>query len=89
MIKNLTLELGTRDPCRGQCVMDSRCMSINIGIPINDKVVCELSDSDHTLHPEDLKPRADFTYTGTKVKIEIQFLTLFRPVDGTELPSLN
>ncbi|XP_078351789.1 putative skeletal organic matrix protein 5 [Oculina patagonica] len=46
--------------------MESRCQSINIGPPINDKVVCELSDSDHSLHPEDLKPRAGFTYTGTE-----------------------
>ena len=68
VIKNLSLELGTRDPCRGQCVMESRCVSINIGPPINDRVICELSDSDHSLHPEDLKPRAGFTYTGTKVK---------------------
>ena len=67
VIKNLTQELGTRDPCKGQCVVDSRCMSINIGQPINDRVVCELSDSDNTLHPEDLKLRAGFTYTGTEV----------------------
>ncbi|XP_078352337.1 protein lin-12-like [Oculina patagonica] len=66
VIKNLTLKLGTRDPCRGQCVMESRCMSINIGPPIKDGAVCELSDSDHSLHPEDLKPRAGFTYTGTE-----------------------
>ncbi|XP_078352336.1 putative skeletal organic matrix protein 5 [Oculina patagonica] len=46
--------------------MESRCVSINIGPPINDRVVCELSDSDHSLHPEDLKPRAGFTYTGTE-----------------------
>ena len=68
VIKNLSLELGTRDPCRGQCVMENRCVSINIGPPINDRVVCELSDSDHSLHPEDLKARAGFTYTGTEVK---------------------
>ncbi|KAL9953680.1 hypothetical protein ACROYT_G041133 [Oculina patagonica] len=46
--------------------MESRCVSINIGPPINDRVVCELSDSDHSFHPEDLKPRAGFTYIGTE-----------------------
>ncbi|KAL9953719.1 hypothetical protein ACROYT_G041178 [Oculina patagonica] len=67
VIKNLSLQLGqTRDPCRGQCVMESRCVSINVGPPINDRVVCELSDSDHSLHPEDLKPRTGFTFTGTE-----------------------
>ena len=74
VIKNLTLDLGTRDPCRGQCVMDSRCMSINVGPLINDKIVCELSDSDDTLHPEDLKARAGSTYSGTEVTIKIQLL---------------
>ena len=68
VIKNLSLQLGTRDPCRGQCVMESRCVSINIFPPINDRVVCELSDSDHSLHPEDLKPRTGFTYTSLEVK---------------------
>ena len=67
VIKNLTLDLGTPDPCRGQCIMESHCLSINVGQPINDRIVCELSDSDDTLHPEDLKPRATFTYTGTEV----------------------
>ncbi|XP_078351691.1 uncharacterized protein LOC144636371 isoform X1 [Oculina patagonica] len=66
VIKNLSLQLSTRDPCRGQCVMESSCVSINIGPPINNKVVCELSDSDHRLHPDDLKPRAGFTYTATE-----------------------
>ena len=67
VIKNLTLELGTLDPCRVQCVMESHCLSINIGPLMKDRIVCELSDSDHTLHPEDLTPRAGFTYTGTEV----------------------
>ncbi|XP_078349292.1 uncharacterized protein LOC144634261 [Oculina patagonica] len=46
--------------------MESRCMSINIGPPISNRIVCELSDSDQSLHPEDLKPRAGFTFTGTE-----------------------
>ncbi|XP_020619987.1 delta-like protein 4 [Orbicella faveolata] len=46
--------------------MESRCMSINIGPVINDKVICELSNSDHSLHPDDLKARPGFTYTGTE-----------------------
>ena len=68
MIQNLTLPMDSvYNPCRGQCVMDDRCVSINIGPPINDQVVCELSESDRSLHPEDLKPREGFTYTGTEV----------------------
>ena len=67
VIRNLTLTLDARNPCRRQCVMDGRCVSINIGAPINDKVICELSDSDHSLHPEDLKPRAGFSFISTEV----------------------
>ncbi|KAL9953836.1 hypothetical protein ACROYT_G041306 [Oculina patagonica] len=66
VIKNLSIQLGTRDPCRGQCVMESRCVSVNIGPPINDRVVCDLSDSDILSHPQDIKPRASFTYTSTE-----------------------
>ena len=74
VIENFTLQLNEiRDPCRGQCAMDSHCRSINLGPPIKDKVVCELSDSNHVLHPEDLKPRAGFTYIVTRVKINISF----------------
>ena len=51
--------------------MESRCVSINIGPPTNDSIVCELSDSDHTLHAEDLKPLAGFTFTATEVKTKI------------------
>ncbi|XP_020617315.1 uncharacterized protein LOC110055277 [Orbicella faveolata] len=66
VIKKLTLPLDVRNPCRSQCVLESRCVSINIGAPINDKVICELSDSDHSLHPEHLKPRAGFTFISTE-----------------------
>ena len=67
VIKNLTLQLGVSNNCRGQCVMESRCMSINMGAPVNDRVICELSDSGRFLHPEDLKPRAGFIFISTEV----------------------
>ena len=68
VIRNLTLPLDVRHPCSSQCVMDSRCVSINIGPPINNKVICELSDSDLSLHPADLKVRQGFTFIGTEVR---------------------
>ena len=40
-------------------------MSVNIGPLVNDKVVCELSDSDHILHPQHLTPRRGWSYRGT------------------------
>lgn len=48
--------------------MESTCVSINIGPPINDQVMCQLSDSDNTRHPEDLKPQEGFMYRGTEVR---------------------
>ncbi|XP_078351748.1 uncharacterized protein LOC144636411 [Oculina patagonica] len=66
VIKNISLSVGMRSSCRGRCTLESECVSFNIGQPINDQVMCQLSDSDHTLHPEDLKPREGFTYRGTE-----------------------
>ncbi|XP_078351746.1 lactadherin-like isoform X1 [Oculina patagonica] len=66
VIKNISLSVGMRSSCRGRCTMESNCVSFNIGPPINDQVMCQLSDSDHTRHPEDLKPREGFTYRGTE-----------------------
>ena len=63
---NLTIEIYAS--CEHRYVMESECVSVNIGPPVNDKVVCELSNSDHLRHPEDLKPRHGWTYTGTEVR---------------------
>jgi len=70
----LNLTIGVYAPCYHRCVMESRCVSVNIGPPMNDKVVCELSDSDHLQHPQDLKPRHGWTYRGiTEVRITNSF----------------
>ena len=63
----LNLTIGIYTPCEHRCVMESKCVSVNIGPPANYKVVCELSDSDHLQHPGDLKPRHGWTYIGTEV----------------------
>ena len=47
--------------------MDPECVSVNIGPPTDEKFICELSDSDHINHPEDLKKREGFLYIGTEV----------------------
>ncbi|PFX13694.1 Protein HEG-like 1 [Stylophora pistillata] len=49
--------------------MEDRCKSINMGTSgEKDKVLCELSESDHLQHPNDLKPMAGFMYRGTENK---------------------
>ena len=70
MIKNISLSLGMRASCRGRCIIENNCVSINIGPPINDKVLCQLSDSDHIRHPDDLKPRDGFMYRSTEVRAD-------------------
>nr|XP_058947139.1 uncharacterized PE-PGRS family protein PE_PGRS46-like [Pocillopora verrucosa] len=42
--------------------MEDRCTSINMGPEKKDKVLCQLSDSDHVQHPDDLKSAAGFMY---------------------------
>ena len=69
VIQNLTLPVDIQDPCRTQCVMESRCVAINIGPHFGDHIICELSDSDGTGYPQDLKPRNDFIYIGTEVRV--------------------
>ena len=68
VIQNLTLPVDIPDPCRTQCVMESRCVAINIGPHFGDHIICELSDSDGTEYPQDLKPWNDFMYIGTEVR---------------------
>ena len=48
--------------------MQRECVSVNIGPVINDRVICELSNSDHWQHPEDLLKRRGWTYRGTEVQ---------------------
>lgn len=68
VIKNISLSVGMRGSCKGRCTISRNCVSINIGPPINDHVLCQLSDSDHGRHQGDLKPREGFTYIGTEVR---------------------
>ena len=68
VITNISLRARMRDTCADQCLMEDSCVSINIGPPIDDKVLCQLSGSDNLRHPGDLKPREGFTYRGTEVR---------------------
>ena len=66
VLKNLSIE--EHASCKNLCTMESRCVSFNLGPSIKNKMVCELSDSDHTKRPEDLKPREGFVYRSTEVR---------------------
>lgn len=73
MFLNLSVELN-RD-CQDQCTLAGECVSYNTGPPIDNKMACELSNSDHLQHPENLKPRRDWNYRGTKVWRPYNFLS--------------
>ena len=68
VIKNITLGLGMRSFCRGRCILDDNCVSYNIGPPIKDQVLCQLSDSDHIQHPKDLVTQEGFVYRNSEVR---------------------
>ena len=87
----LNLTIGVHTACHHRCVMESRCVSVNIGRPVNDKVVCELSDSDHIQHPQDLKPRQGWTYRGiTEVGQDKTFIIIIVQVQiVTPLQNIN
>ena len=67
-------EIESKDTCELKCYMDNDCMSTNVGTLGRGKYLCELSDSDHELHPEDLKISQGFTYTATKVRLYLILL---------------
>ena len=49
--------------------MENSCVSVNIGPPDKNGLrVCQLSDSDHTQHPDDLNPREGYLYWASKVR---------------------
>ena len=66
---NKSYVIESKDTCELKCYMDNDCMSTNVGTLGRGKYLCELSDSDHELHPEDLKIRQGFTYRATKVRL--------------------
>ena len=68
VITNITLGLGMRSSCRGRCTLNDNCVSYNVGPPIKDQVLCQLSDSDHIQHPKDLVTREGFVYQNSEVR---------------------
>ena len=67
VIKNVSV--GSSDVCEIECYLDNRCLSYNYGDQGNVHHKCELSDSDHKQHPNDLQERLGYIYRGTEVHI--------------------
>ena len=61
-----TVEVAKEENCQIQCFIEHRCLSFNVG-QNNGRYICELSDSDQTLHPEDMIQRNGYSYHGSVV----------------------
>ena len=71
LLRNITLKMGNElsGDCRYECLMESNCVSVNVGPPDKNGLrVCQLSDSDHIQHPEHLTAQEGFLYWATQVK---------------------
>lgn len=66
VIKNLTVK--RESACHARCFIEHDCVSFNIGSSNQEGTyICELSDSDHEIHPEALIRRNGFTVQPTEV----------------------
>ena len=66
MFKTFTVQ--RKSTCEIRCFAEHGCVSYNIGPSHEDSsYVCELSDSDHKIHPEVLARRNGFTHRATEV----------------------
>ena len=65
----LTMGIEPYSDCKNRCLMENSCVSVNIGPPDKNGLrVCQLSDSDHIQHPDDLKPQEGYLYWASKVR---------------------
>ena len=69
-----SFELKREIDCTARCFVEHNCMSFNTGLlDGSGTYVCELSDSDHEMHSEALKPKYGFTYHATEVSSMCNF----------------
>ena len=56
--------------CDAKCYMESNCISFNVvSSQVNGTMTCELSDSDHELHPGSLTRRHGSIYQPIEVSL--------------------
>ena len=67
LIENISINVENDEvllECRVMCLFESTRLSINIGSPAIDGArLCQLSNSDHIRHPDDLKPQEGLRMT--------------------------
>lgn len=63
------IEIPSRDVCEVNCFVEADCVSFNVVTLAEGKHRCELSNSDHRVHPEDLVYGAGMIYTPVTVRV--------------------
>ena len=64
-----SVEIQNETDCDVKCYLESDCISFNVVTsPTDGKITCELSNSDHETHPEDLRRQFGAVYQPIKVK---------------------
>ena len=64
-----SVEVKSETDCDVNCYLESDCISFNVVTsPTDGKITCELSNSDHETHPEDLRRQFGAVYQPIKVK---------------------
>ena len=61
------MEIETASACEVNCFMEADCVSYNLKPQQNGKLLCELSDSDHTNNQQDLRYKKGTVYKSFKV----------------------
>lgn len=83
-----TVKVNNGDQCEIRCYQALECLSYNLGPYQDYGHVCELSNSDHLRHPDDLVPMPGFIYRGTEVHDLINFVCASIRVLGFSLTCL-
>ena len=64
-----SVEVKSETDCDVKCYLESDCISFNVVTsPTDGTITCELSNSDHETHPEDLRRQFGAVYQPIKVK---------------------
>ena len=69
-----TVKVNNADQCEIRCYQQLECLSYNLGPYQDYGHECELSNSDHFRHPNDLVPMPGFIYQGTEVHDLMDFV---------------
>ena len=80
-----SVEVQNKTDCDVKCYLESDCISFNVVTsPRDGTITCELSNSDHETHPEDLRRQFGAVYQPIKEKsITVQLFSIDKITTST------